>query len=254
LLRFVYAPNKIDFNYSPFYENIGILGQQGEGKTVKANDILSTVPNIPRWIWSPQRPLENYEGYGVACDKIEDLQHGAVIWTGDFGTKTFIKFISRAFYEMKNLIVLVDDCHEQCTKQSISPEFEHFILSGRNRGLSGIYLSPFPNRVHNSILGSCQHMFAYRFDLLSQIEWMKANFFGDEAWLLLSKEKRRIFNGQNDLTKMPKHSFIYRKNTDENNQIYLSEAPEASIPEQSLNQETTNVIEEKTDESSDNSD
>lgn len=251
MLQFVYYPNKINFNYSPFYENIGILGQQGEGKTVKANDVLSTIPNIPRWIWSPQRPLENYGGYGVAVDKIEDLHHGAMIWTGDFGTKTFLKFITRAFYEMKNLVIVVDDCHEQCTKQSISPEFEHFILSGRNKGLSGIYISPFPNRVHNSILGSCQHMFAYRFDLQSQIEWMKANFFGDEAWLLVSKEKRRMFNGENDLTKLPKHSFIYRKNSDENNQIYLTESPPASISEQSLKvKEDT----ENQDEPSDNSD
>lgn len=251
-MRFIYPPAQVEFNYSPFYENISILGQQGEGKTKKGRDILNVIPNIPRWIWSPQRPTENFQGYGTYVNKIEDLQHGAYVWTGDFGTKTFLKFISKAFYEMKNLVVLVDDVHEQCTKQSIPPDFEHFILSGRNRGLSGIYLSPFPNRVHNSILGSSQHMFAFRFDLQSQIEWMRANFFGDEAWFLVSKEKRRLFNGENDLTKLPKHSFMYRKNTDEFNQIYLSEAPQTPISEQSLNPESSNEKVESDESSNDN--
>jgi len=248
MAKFIYPPEMVEFNYSPFYENIGILGQQGEGKTQKARTVLDTIPNIPRWIWSPQRPTEHYQGYGKYVSELKDLQHGAFVWTGDFSKSTFLKFISKAFHEMKNLVVVIDDVHEQCTKQAIPPEFEYFILSGRNRGLSGIYISPFPNRVHNSILGSCQHLFAYRFDLQSQIEWMKANFFGDEAWFLVSKEKRRAFNSPEDLMKMPKHSFIYRKNTDEFNQIYLNEASKPIISEQSLNENP----EEETHESSDN--
>ena len=248
MAKFIYPPALVEFNYSPFYENIGILGQQGEGKTQKARTVLDTIPNIPRWIWSPQRPTEHYQGYGTYVSELKDLQHGDFVWTGDFSKTTFLKFISKAFHEMKNLVIVIDDCHEQCTKQAIPPEFEYFILSGRNRGLSGIYISPFPNRVHNSILGSCQHLFAYRFDLQSQIEWMKANFFGDEAWFLVSKEKRRAFNDVNDLTKMPKHSFIYRKNTDEFNQIYLTEAPQSPNPEQSLNENPK----EESHESSDN--
>lgn len=121
------------------------------------------------------------------------------------------------------MILVVDDVHEQCKKQSISPEFERVILSRRNAGICGIYISPFPQRVHNTVLASCQHMFAFRFDMQIQIEWMRDNFFGDDAWILLQKDKRRkgIYDSENDFTILPKHSVLYRKNTEEECQLRL---------------------------------
>ena len=214
----------VDFRYSPYKEDVGIFGKKGEGKTTRAKIILDTIPNIPRWIWSPQRPMENYQGYGHPVSNMEELHHGFFIWTGDFSRKTFLKFISRAFHQMQNLVIVVDDVHEQCTKQMIPPEFEYFILSGRNRGLYGIYLSPYPNRIHNSILGSCQLMFAHRFDLQTQIEWMANNFFGLDAWILLSKDKRKrgCFDSENDLSILPTHSVLYRKNTEVESQLIIA--------------------------------
>ena len=216
--------NEIDFNYSPYYENIGILGQQGEGKTTQAKDVLASIPNIPRFIWSPQRPKEYYGEYGESISKVEDIHGGgAWLWTGDFDTKTFLKICDRLFFGIQNMVFVVDDCHEQCTKQMIPPSFEHLILSGRNKGLSGIYISPMPQRVNNTILASCQIMFSYRFDLQLQIEWMRDNFFGDDAWILLTKDKRKRgnFDSEQDLSILPKHSVLYRKNTEQDCQLRL---------------------------------
>jgi len=226
-----------DFQWSPYYENIGILGQQGEGKTSLAKDILLDAPNICRFIWSPQRPKEHYAGYGDFISKIQDLQRGFFVWTGDFERKTFLKLCDKIKNELQDIVFVVDDCHEQCTKQMIPPEFEHLILSGRNRGISGIYISPYPNRVHNSILGSCQHLFAFRFDLQTQIEWMAQNFFGNDAWILLAKDKRRrgVLDSESDIDLLPRHSVLYRKNTQMETQLMTDSA---SISEQSLNQES----------------
>lgn len=224
--------NQIDFHWRPYYENIGILGQQGEGKTSQCKDILLESPNIKRLIWSPQRPTEHYNGFGDVVSRIEDIQSGFYLWNGDYSKKTFLKICDKLFYELTDMVFVVDDCHEQCTKQMIPPEFERVILSGRNRGISGIYISPYPNRVHNTILGSCQLMFAFRFDLQPQIEWMAKNFFGKDAWILVSKDKRArgCYDGDNDIFILPKHSVLYRKNTETETQL-LTEA------EQSLNQE-----------------
>lgn len=237
--------NEIFFHWRPYYENIGILGQQGEGKTTKCKEILSEIPNIPRIIWSPQRPRELYDGYGDFVDRIELIQRGFFVWTGDFGRKTFLKLCNQIFFNLHDIIFVVDDCHEQCTKQMIPPEFEHLILSGRNRGISGIYLSPFPNRVHNSILGSCQIMFAHRFDLQTQIEWMAQNFFGDDAWILLQKDKRKhgCFDSENDIPILPKYSVLYRKNTETETQLKINQ-------DESLKMEQKKEIHERNNNSS----
>jgi len=151
--------NQLNFNWSPFYEDIGIFGKKGEGKTTRAKQILDTIPNLARWIWSPQRPLENYQGYGHAVTSIDDLKHGAYIWAGDYTKKNFLEFCDRAFHHMRNIVLVIDDVHEQVTKQFIPPQFDSLVLSGRNRGISSIFISPYPAKVHNSILSQCSHIF-----------------------------------------------------------------------------------------------
>jgi hypothetical protein len=134
--------------------------------------------------------------------------------------------------------------HEQVSKQFISPEFESLILSGRNRGISCIYISPAPAKVHNSILGSCSHIFAYKMTLQSQIEWLRDNFYGNEAWLLLSKDLRnKFYRGENDPDQLPKFSYLYRKDTDMKTQIMIPDIgnyltkPDPINNTESLNQE-----------------
>jgi len=225
---------QLDFRWSPFKEDVGIFGQKGGGKTTRARLVLDTIPNIPRWIWSPQRPMENYRGYGVAVTKIEELTHGAFIWNGIYSKENFIKFISRAFL-MRNLVIVIDDVHEYVSKQFIPIEFETFILSGRNRGLSSIFISPMPSKVHNSILAQCSHIFAYKFTLQTQIEWIRDNFFGNEAWLLLPKDLRnKFYTDEKSIEQLPKFSYLYRKDSDSKTQIMIPNVGNLGV---SLNEE-----------------
>jgi len=213
---------KLNFNWSPYYEDIGIFGKKGEGKTTRAKMILDMIPNMARWIWSPQRPLENYQGYGQPVTSIDDLKHGAFIWAGDYTKKNFLAFCDRAFHHMRNIILVIDDVHEQVTKQFIPPQFDSLVLSGRNRGISSIFISPYPAKVHNSILSQCSHIFAYKMTLQLQIEWLRDNFFGNEAWLLLTKDLRnRYYTGENDIDILPKFSYLYRKDTDMKTQVMI---------------------------------
>ncbi len=212
----------LDFRWSPFKEDIGIFGQKGGGKTTRARLVLDTIPNLPRWIWSPQRPLENYQGYGAPVTQIEELKHGAYIFNGVYSKENFLKFCSRAFQHMRNLVIVIDDVHEYVSKQFIPYEFETLILSGRNRGLSSIFISPMPSKVHNSILAQCSHIFAYKFTLQTQIEWIRDNFFGNEAWLLLPRDLRnKFYTDSNSIEQLPKFSYLYRKDTDSKTQIMI---------------------------------
>lgn len=234
--------NQLNFNWRPFYEDVGIFGMKGEGKTTKATEILDLVPNLARWIWSPQKAKENYGGYGHPVNKIEDLKHGAYLWTGDFSKKTFLKICDRLNNHFRNIIFVGDDIHEQQTKQFIPPEFDKLLSSGRNRGISGIYLSTYPSKVHNTILSGCSHIFGFKFNLVKQIEWLRDNYFGNEAWLLLPKDLRnRYYTGESDPDILPRFSFLYRKDTDIRTQVmipnigsYLTK-PEIDHSEESLN-------------------
>lgn len=237
--------NQLNFRWSPFYEDIGLFGMKGEGKTTKATEILDQVPNLARWIWSPQKAKENYGGYGQPVNKIEDLKHGAYLWTGDYSKKTFLKICERATTHMRNLIFVGDDIHEQVTKQFIPPEFDKLLSSGRNRGISGIYLSTYPSKVHNTILSGCSHIFCFKFNLVKQIEWLRDNYFGNEAWLLLPKDLRnRFYRSESDPDILPRFSYLYRKDTDVRTQVmipnigsYLTQDQDDQSDE-SLNNET----------------
>jgi len=223
--------NDLEFSWIPFREDIGIFGMKGSGKTSKARDVLLQVPNLARWIWSPQKPLENYKGFGEPVSKIEDLKHGAYLWVGDYSKKTFLKICARATKYMRNLLFVVDDVHEQVTKQFIPEELDNLISSGRNRGISGIYISTTPAKVHSTILGSCSHIFGYQLNLVKHIEWFRDNYFGNEAWLLLPKDLRnKHYVSNEDPDQLPKYSFLYRKDSDTRTQIILSE-PLANAPD-----------------------
>jgi len=234
----------INFDWSPMQEDIGCFGKKGEGKTTRAKMILDTIPNTARIIWSPQRPLDNFAGYGEPVEKIEDLHHGAYIWNGIYNKANFLNFCNKVM-EFQNLILVVDDCHEYVSKQFMPPEFETLVMSGRNRGISGIYISPFPAQVPNQILGNLTHIFNYKMNLLTQIEWVRDNFFGDEAWLLLPKDKRnKFYTGENDIESIPEHGYLYRKDSQAKTQFsWQSESEALSSSDENENHEPSDITE-----------
>lgn len=205
--------DKLPFNWTPFKENIGIFGVQGEGKTTRCKFVLDEIPNTPYIIFSPQRPRENYGKYGTIVTDIKKITNkDQFIYAGDYSKKIFIEFVKHVFFNLPNVVVVWDDLHEFISKQYVPTEFETLILSGRNRGISSIFISPFPSAIHNVVLRSCEHIFAYKLGLANDILWMRDNFFGDEAWLLIPKDKRKgYYISEQDYDVIPERSYLYRK-------------------------------------------
>ena len=207
--------------YDPFNENVGIMGMQGTGKTTLCKQILDAMPNVPRIIWSPQRPLDLYGGYGEPINHLSKLRRGAYLYVGEYGERTFAAMCNRMM-DLSNMICVIDDVHEYVKKQNIPPEFARLINSGRNRGICSIFLTPSPNLVHNNLLQSCQHIYCYRMGLESQIEWLAKNYFGRDAYCLLPRALRRVQPTiGNDYDVLPKHSYLYRKHTDTTATLYV---------------------------------
>jgi len=222
-----------DFGWKVYQQNVGILGMQGEGKTSRVKKILDKIPDVARLIWSPQLPEENYGEYGEPIDKVSDiLNDSAQIWIGDFSVSTHERVCKTMMARCKDLAYVCDDAHEVCSKQRMPPEFSRLIQSGRNRGLCGIYITPSPNLLNNEILQSCKHIFAYRMQMENQIEWIKKNYFGHDAEILLPSDRRdanlskfsdaiRPYAEEYDI--LPEYSFLYRYFRDRENELVLGD-------------------------------
>jgi len=221
----------INFHYDPFQENVGILGMQGSGKTTLAKQILDDMPNIPRWIWSPQRPMDHYGSYGVPVGDVSKMRgDAACLWTGDFSATTFDRFCAAAM-QWSNMVIVWDDIHEFVKKQKIPEPFARLINSGRNRGISNIFLTPSPNIVNNVVLQSCKHIFAFPMGIESQIFWLSKNYYGPDAYVLLPRPLRRIEPSiGNEWDVLPRYSYLYRKHTDTQNTLVIGDgAPQQQV-------------------------
>lgn len=178
----------IDWNVHD--ENITILGMQGSGKTTLARRLLDSVPSVPRLIISPQNPRKHYGQYGHPVGRMEDIrQDGFYLWTAPLNQRIFDRITRRAM-QLKNMLLVIDDAHEFATKQKMPPDWATLINSGRNRGITSIFISPAPNVLNNIIMQSSHHLVSFRFALESQIEHSRKNFFGDSGYLLMNPAAR----------------------------------------------------------------
>ena len=222
----------IDFNWVVHQENIAILGMQGSGKTTKAKEILDAIPDVPRLIISPQKPLEHYGSYGEEINKVSDIINGsAQVWTGDFSISTSERIFAILMARCSDMVLVLDDAHEFSSKQRMPPQFSRLVQSGRNRGICGIYLTPSPNLLNNQILQSSQHIFCYKMQMFNQIEWIQKNYFGNDSQVLLPRDRRnpklqlseKISEISESFDVLPKYSYLYRAFYDSENQLILGD-------------------------------
>ena len=118
---------KPQFNWRPFEEDIFITGKKGSGKTTRCKRILDIIkPRLPYWVWSPQRPVENYGEYGHVVREINQLQYGQYVYAGsDWSDEAFTRFLRRAMNQ-RNLILVLDDLHERVTKRELQRVTESY--------------------------------------------------------------------------------------------------------------------------------
>ena len=117
--------------------------------------------------------------------------------------------------------MVLDDLHERVTKRAIVKELRNLVLSGRNRGISSIYITTTPRSVPNEILGNVSHVFAYSFVMQVDVEWLEKNLLGADAWILISKDKRKYFQ-DSEIDVLPSRSYVYRNESDIDSQVVIT--------------------------------
>ena len=104
------------------------------------------------------------------------------------------------------MVAIIDETHQYVSKMGICKPYNDLILSGRPRGISVISISSRPANLPNNALTNARHIFAFRLNLQSDVEFLQS-WLGDQAWELLPKEQRKK---NLDAPELPEHSFYYR--------------------------------------------
>lgn len=209
------------FNFSPYQEDIILVGGKGQGKTTLLKFVLSFIPNIPYWLWDFSNQFYNF---GHLVRNVSELQYGQyVIQATDKGKENYGKYLRKIFHEMSNMVQITDELHQYTNKNEIFSPLYELVLSGRNKGISNIFVTTRPASIPNYILSNVSHVFALPLRLQSDVEWLE-EYLGSEAWLLLPKDKRKKqFVDSNDIDVLPKYSYIYRNMEDSKPYVVLSE-------------------------------
>ena len=69
-----------------------------------------------------------------------------------------------------------------------------------------ICISSRPASIPNNVLSNTSHVFAFRLNLESDVEFLES-YVGSEVWQLMNKDKRKKMK---DLPELEKHTFYYR--------------------------------------------
>jgi hypothetical protein len=217
--------DSVDFQYNVYQEDVVIIGKKREGKTDRAKKILESIQDVPYWIWDFGNV---FTGYGHVVHSIDDLQYGQyVVQERDKSETRFRQFCQKIIDgamngELTNLVIVIDEIHQYVRKQSILQELYNIVMSLRNFGICGIYISTRPQAIPNWILENVTHVFAYRLELSGSIIWLR-DYLGMEAWLLLPKDKRKFLFSEK-YKDLPQHSFIYRNQNESKPQVKIASA------------------------------
>lgn len=200
-----------NFNFIAYEEKIAILGASGSGKSYLANSILKSLNNITVWVYDFNHQFHSSKAM-LFHDLTEmlgyyDSAHRGhyILQPFDNSEDTFNEFCNAAF-RRGNIVCILDEAHSFVTKQKILKPYNNLILSGRPRGISVISISSRPASLPNNVLSNCKHVFAFRLNLESDIEFLES-YLGSEVWQLMPKDKRKRLR---DLPELPEHSFYYR--------------------------------------------
>jgi len=94
----------------------------------------------------------------------------------------------------KNLLFIVDEVQEFCTKRTIDPDLEDVVTLGGNNNIGFIATSQSVRQVNNIILGNTRHFFIFRTFLKPDVDWLSV--FVPKEYSLMSKD-------------LPKYCYIY---------------------------------------------
>ena len=201
----------IQFTFNAYDSDIVICGAKNSGKSYLANTLLKTLNNITCFVWDFNHQFHDsrsllFNNLDELLEVYDNAKKGRyILQPFDKSKAAFEKFCD-AIFQRGNIVAIFDELHLFTSKQAILKPFNNLILSGRPRGISCISISTRPASLPNNVLSNSQHVFSFRLNLVSDVEFLES-WMGEGVWMLLPKDKRKKLIDQPEL---PEHTFYYR--------------------------------------------
>ena len=201
----------IQFEFKAYDSDIVICGAKNSGKSYLANVILKSLNNITCFVWDFNHQFHDarslmFNDLDELLQVYDNAKKGRyILQPFDKSKPAFEKFCD-AIFQRGNIVAIFDELHLYTSKQAILKPFNNLILSGRPRGISCISISTRSASLPNNVLSNSQHVFAFRLNLQSDVEFLET-WMGEGVWQLLPIDKRKKLQ---NLPELPEHTFYYR--------------------------------------------
>ena len=201
----------IQFTFNAYNEDIVITGAKNSGKSYLANTIVKSLNNITCFVWDFNHQFHDsrsmlFNDLDELLDIYDKAKKGRYILQPFDKSKPMFEKFCNAIFERGNIVAVFDELHLMTSKQAILKPFNNLILSGRPRGISCISISTRSASLPNNVLSNAQHVFAFRLNLQSDVEFLE-QWMGEGVWQLLPIDKRKKLQNEREL---PEHTFYYR--------------------------------------------
>jgi len=207
----VSSGEQLQFSFIAYNEDCVICGAKNSGKSFLANTLLKTLNNITCFVWDFNHQFHDsrsllFNNLDELLEVYDNAKKGRYILQPFDKSKVAFEKFCDAIFERGNIVAIFDELHLFTSKQAILKPFNNLILSGRPRGISCISISTRPASLPNNVLSNSQHVFSFRLNLVSDVEFLES-WMGEGVWMLLPKDKRKKLIDQPEL---PEHTFYYR--------------------------------------------
>lgn len=198
----------LHFRYSPFEDDVLLMGRGGTGKThLLRKAILPSLKNVAWWLYDTRH---QYGDVAEATHTIADLPYGQAVYQPYEASDTDFEAFCAKANTWSNLVVAVEEAHLFVGKYKIrSKSFEHIIKAGRPKGVTWIVITRRPQMLHNDILSDAEHIFCFELELPSDLLYVQ-KWIGEEVQLFLPPD-RRMVEALRSQPVLPEHSFVYKR-------------------------------------------
>lgn len=200
----------LDLNYSPFEDDVIIMGRGGTGKSFLLRNLFLGHAKYPIWVWDFRWTYSDLSQLGFrVTHSLLELPYGRAVYQPERSdVETFDLFCQKAD-SWTNLVVAVEEAHLFTGKYSFkSAGFENLVKAGRPKGISLITITRRPQQLHNDILSDADHIFCFTLELPNDVLYVK-KWIGAQVELLLAPEYRTVPQLKG-LPQLTEHSFVYK--------------------------------------------
>jgi len=164
-----------DIDYNPLKENVSVIGAAQVGKTefCKKQVQMLHAAGFNVLVYSPHPSFIEVSPQSVKRTINSLTGKGLEIYFPLENSKRDFDFFMQTCYHFTELVVVIDELHNYCKKQSSEPSLDLFMRNCNNKNMGYVAIFQAPAEVPSFVLRNSMHRYCFYLDLPTDIEYMK---------------------------------------------------------------------------------